>query len=308
MRIVFDFADSSQAKQVPRHGWAKNSQGVKLLWVPVLRLVHQTHEILKAKGMSTEFSRKQGLEIRAFDQMVRHFALNLRELAKCIRLGSEPYFGHGSDEQISESHTASSLLPLHVDLAFVYARRLADHFVRATRFVLFKKHGSVPHEYKNLRSVIHDQKKLQQLQPLCDVELLREAFERHSDWLDKLRKSKDENGESQKGIRDLMEHHPVVVKVHHTKAGGPWEIIANLGESNTSPFFRLDLIRTLKEVVTDMADLWTMVCASVGLTVVSLPEGLIQWVAPYGDALSLGSRGTDDDLTFFWPESLAKSE
>ena len=49
MRIALDFADPAQAARVPRHGWAKNSQGVKLLWLPVLRLVHEAHEIRKAQ-------------------------------------------------------------------------------------------------------------------------------------------------------------------------------------------------------------------------------------------------------------------
>jgi len=299
MRIALDFADPSRAGRVPRHGWAKNSQGVKLLWLPVLRLVHEAHAIRKANGRPEELSRGQWSEIRAFDQTTRHFALTLRELAKCIRLGSDPYFDQRDDEEWTISHEAGSLIPLHVELAVVYARKLADHFARASRYVLFKRLGSAPREYKTLRSVISDQAKLQRLEPLCDANVLREAFERHSGWFDKLGDSMDENGEVQKGIRDILEHHPVAVTVHHSQVGdGPWEVIANLGEPGSNASFRPKLIPTLKEIVADMAALWTAVCDSAGL-----PVARRLWVAPYGDAVLL--TGNDDDSTAFWPESTA---
>ena len=284
---------------MPRHGWAKNSQGVKLLWLPVLRLVHEAHNIRKANGLPEELSLGQWSEIRAFDQTVRHFALTLRELAKCIRLGSDPCFDQGDGERWNTSKEASSLVPLYVDLAFVNVRRLADHFSRASRYVLFKHPGSTTSKYKNLRPVIADQAKLERLGPICDVDVLREAFERHSGWLEKLRRSTDENRKSRKGIRDIMEHDPSAVTVHHSQVGdGPWEVIANLGEPGINASFRPDLISTLKVIVTDMASLWTMVCDSAGL-----PAAGQLWVAPYGDAVLL--TGNDDDSTAFWPESQA---
>ena len=166
MRIAIDFADPSRSGRVPRHGWAKNSQGVKLLWLPILRLVHEAHDIRKANGPPEELSQGQWSESRAFAQTTARFALTLRELAKGIRLGSDPCFDQRDDEKWTISLEASSLIPLYVDLAFVYARRLADHFARASRYVLFKHPGSAPREYKNLRRVIADQARLQRLEPL----------------------------------------------------------------------------------------------------------------------------------------------
>src|SRR6266700_3820775 len=103
MHLAIDFAESSRIGRVPQHGWAKNSQGVKLLWLPVLRLVHEAYNIRKANGLREELSQGQWSEIRAFDQTVRHFALTLRELAKCIRLGSDTYFDQGDDERRNTS-------------------------------------------------------------------------------------------------------------------------------------------------------------------------------------------------------------
>ena len=195
---------------------------------------------------------------------------------------------------------ASSLIPLYLDLALVYARRLADHFARASRYVLFKHPDSAPREYKSLRRVIAEPIKLQRLEPIYDAMFLRDAFERHSGWLDKLQDSTDENRELQKGIRDIMEHHPVAVNVHHSQVGdGPWEVIASLGEPGINASFRPDLIPIVSEIVAGMTALWTSVCAAARLA----PAKRL-WVAPYGDAVLL--TGNDDDSTAFWPESTAE--
>jgi len=301
MRIALDFAEPSREGRLPGHGWARNSQGNKLLWLPVLRLVHQAGTIRRAAGLQADLSRGQFGEIRAFDQTVRHFAIALRELGKCIRLGSDPGFDEDpvDTERWNTGLEASTLLPLYVDLAFVYARRLADHFAKAIRYILFTHCESAPREYKALRPLIANRAKLELLKPLCSVDLLRLAFERHSAWFDKLRRSTDQNGEVRKGIRDIMEHHPSAVTVQHAKAeDGPWEINANLGEPGTNASFRSELIPTLKMIVTDLAGLWTMVCGSAGLRVATR-----SWIAPYGDVLLL--TGNDDDSTAFWPESEA---
>ena len=263
-------------------------------------MVHQAPKLRKAKGASATLSPGQWAEIRAFDRTVQYFALTLRELAKCIRLGSDPYVDEElvDDERWNTSREAISLLPLYVDLAFVYARRLADQFAKASRPILFTHSESAPREYKTLRSVISDDAKLQLLKPLCDAAALREAFECHSGWLDHLRDCTDEQGELRKGIRDLMEHHPVAVTVQHSQVeGGRWEINANLGEPWIRSF-RSQLIPTLGLIVRDMANLWTMVCEAA-----SLPAVERQWIAPYGDVLLL--TGDDHDATAFWPESQA---
>ncbi len=261
--------------------------------------MNEAHSIRKANGLPEQLSGGQWSEIRAFEAAVRNFALTLRELAKSIRLGSDPCFDSGDDERRNTSHEASSLIPLYIDLAFVYVRRMADHFARASRHVLFKHAGSTPREYKSFRLVIADEAKLQRLEPICDAKVLREAVERHSGWLDKLRDSTDENGELRKGIRDILEHHPIAINVQHLQVDdGPWEVNANLGYPGIDASFRPDLIPALKVIVADMAGLWTMICDSAGL-----PAAEKLWVAPYGDAVLL--TGDEDDSTAFWPESRA---
>lgn len=299
MKIAFDFADPDQATKFPSHGWARNSQGTKLLWLPVLRLVHQAPIIRKANGVSDNLSPSQWSEIRAFVETIRCLVLILRELHKCVRIGSDPEFDEQDQEKWNASQEAILLIPLFVDQAFVYTRRIADHFAKASRHVLFKKSGSAPWEYKNLRSVVADRAKLQRLSPICDLDCLQRAFENHSGWLDKLRKSQsssNESGGTQKGIRDIIEHGSTNVTVSHHKLGDdPWEVIASLEELGAYSTFRTDLLPTLKDIIAGLSCLWTEVCIAT-----NLPKAECQWVAPYGDAVLL--TGNDEDFTGFWPE------
>jgi hypothetical protein len=227
-----------------------------------------------------------------------HFALSLRELHKCIRIGVTHV--DLSDKNIEgkiESYEATSLAPLFVDLSFIYVRRVADLFAMASRYVLFKKAGSAPPKYKDLRLYIASDKLLSRLEPICNIELLQRAFACHSGWLDRLRNSKDDSGKVQKGIRDIMEHYATTVSVSHSKAGDePWEMVVNLGHRLEIHSYRFDLIQTLKETIKDIASLWTEVCAAAELQKIEMPQ-----VAPYGDVLMLFA-GNDDDIVGFWPE------
>ncbi len=296
MRIALDFADPDQATKFPSHGWARNSQGTKLLWLPVLRLVHKAPIIRKANGVSDNLSPGQWSEIMAFAEAIRRLVLVLRELHKCVRIGSDPGFDEQDQEKWNAICEASLLIPLFVDQAFVYARRIADHFARASRYVLFKNPGSAPREYKKLRLVVADQAKLQRLSPICDLDCLQAAFANHSGWLDKLRDSIDESGRTQKGIRDIMEHRPTNVTVSHHRVGDdPWEVIASLEAPDVNFSFRTDLLPTLKDIIVGLSCLWTEVCIAT-----NLPKADPPWFAPYGDAVLL--TGNDDDFTGFWPE------
>ena len=298
MIIAKDIANPDQAARYLNHGWAINSQGVKLLWLPILRLVEQAQTIRSIHGITNHLSSEQLLEIRAFNATMHHLALTLRELHKCIRIGTAHVgLDDPDNEGKIESYEASSLAPLFIDLSFIYLRRIADQFAMATRYVLFKKAGSAPTKYKKLRSLIASDESLARLDPICNADLLQKAFASYSGWLDKLRDSNDDRGKVQKGIRDIMEHFGTSVSISHQKAGNdPWRIVASLGHPEIAPtIYRPDLIQTLKEIVKEIATLWMSVCDAVGLEKAKEP-----WVAPYGDVLIL--TGNDDDIVGFWPE------
>jgi hypothetical protein len=295
MNIALDVADPAQAARMPAHGRAKNSQGVTLLWLPIRRLLHEAPSIRKARGFTETLSLAQLSEIRAFDATLDHLVLALRNLHNCVRIGADPRFGEQDQEKWYASHEASSLIPLFFDLTVVYIRRLADFVAMASRYVLFKTIESAPRDYKKLRKRVANRGNLQHLNPMCDNELLQEAYAKHSGWFNKLRNTTDENGEMRNGIRDIMEHHPAPVTVTHAKAGdGPWQVMVNLGEGINASFCP-DLIPTLREILADLANLWTGVCVATGLRQAERP-----WIAPIGDAVLL--RPMDEDSTGFWPE------
>lgn len=294
MSTPFDFADPAQAARLPRHGWAKNSQGVKLLWLPIIRLVNEAPNIRRKKGVTKELSPKQWSEIAAFVKATQHLAIALRELHKYVRIGTEPAYLKGSQKDFHDNIEASLLIPVFVDLVFVYLRRLADRFASSSRHVVFKHSGSAPNQYKKLKPLFDDKNKLQRLEPLCDIVRLQEAFAQHSGWFNELRNSTDDAGELQKGIRDIMEHHPVFVTVQNIKVGeGPWEGDAFL-QNGTQVICR-DLIRTLKDIIDDITCLWTEFCIAASYKKSDPP-----WIVPYGDVVML--MGNDDDATGFWPE------
>lgn len=109
MKIALDFADSSREDAIPQHGWAKNSQGVKLLWLPVIRLMHEAYNIRKAKGLTEVLTQGQFAELGAFAQVVDQLTLTLRELAKCIRIGSDPGIDQSNQDQTNTGDEAASL-------------------------------------------------------------------------------------------------------------------------------------------------------------------------------------------------------
>jgi hypothetical protein len=243
-----------------------------------------------------ELSWGQWEDIRTFDATTRYFALSLRELHKYIRIGSDPLFDEQDVKKLNAGNEAISLIPLFIDQAFIYIRRLADQFLRASRYVLFKNTKSVALKYDRFEKFVVNQKNLEMLAPICDVGRLKTMFSTHSGWFDKVHDLADENGEVQKGVRDIMEHYSAYVTVQQSKVNEePWEVIGNLGVPYLKATFRYDLTSTLKEIVGGLTGLWTEVCAVARLQQV---ERL--WIAPYGDAVLL--TGNDDDSTGFWPE------
>lgn len=250
-------------------------------------------------GISAPLPPVAWVEIRAFTTSVERLAVNLRELACRVREteGHEPMT---NDVVLFNQHqNAIDLIPLHLELAFSQARRLGDQFTRAVRHVLFEHVNSAPREYKKLRKLLERGAGADALGPLVDIALLRHALCQHSGWMDSLREHTLPDGRVEKGIRDIIEHHPAVISVHHGKTDDePWQIHALLGAPIQGAHFRTDLLPLLRDITCGMADLWTAICR-----LTELPRAAEPWIVPTGDALPL--RGRDDDSTAFWPKSVA---
>ena len=290
--LVTDFGDVALVERYPRHGWSRNSQGAKLLWLPVVRAISG---IAYPGAESHPFSRNltlgQVFEIRAFDVTLSKLALTLRELSGAFERCAEPPMYTSSTAAFNERMEAISVIPLFVDLAFIYLKRLADDFARASRFVLFRDIDSAPREFKILRKWVDDDR-LEGL--LVDSENIRNAFADHSGWFDLLNE-RSPTGKAKRGIRSRLEHHAVSVSVQHSKSGDdPWQLDLSLGQPMQKDYVS-DLGPMLKQIVEEMCEFWTTICEAI-----QIDSGYKMWVCPYGDCLG-GVVGNSDQIAAFWP-------
>jgi hypothetical protein len=81
-RLAIDIREPAQASKFPKHGWASNSQGYRLLWLPVLTLV-------RADGAGPGVT-----EASALQSMVENLCITLRELHGCQRRVREKREAH----------------------------------------------------------------------------------------------------------------------------------------------------------------------------------------------------------------------
>jgi|GEM_PF-3640500 len=289
-QIIPDFSLPEQAAKYPRHGWAVNSQDVRLLWLPMANMLAfwNPHLIRQAKGI--ESSSSHLVPSQPFRQTLLKLVVALRELHQLCRETSlvetlSP--ANVTAEQRHVLHHGAEMAPLFVDLSFVYLRVLADRFVDATRPLLFQHFTSAPREYKKMREFLRDKSRVAGADPIVDVNLLAQAFDSHSSWFDVLRQP----GGGGKGIRDAMEHRPVITNVGHRQVEGERpELVIHLHGFANDVTFKQELTSTLRECLRDMCQLWT----DVSLLINSRPT--------YDRRDWFPVVGLDDDIVGFWPE------
>jgi hypothetical protein len=284
-RLLFDFDSVEKASKYPRHGWARNSQGVKLLWFPVLSLVRSTNTVRQGKGDLALPPDKARAWLPFYDG-IRNLMIVLREISLLVRVPVS--FRPDDPEGRERAWRAAELVPVHVDSAYLQLRRLADRLVVAVRPVLFAKSGEVSPEFRKLRNVIQDDCSMDRLKPICDTKLLRDAFDKHSSWFDIL--SHEEGGH--KGIRDALEHTGVRMSSHLQQVGDePTKFLLSLGPSpDVDNRWRDNLLSTLSHVIDGLCNLCSDIHSSVG----------VGTAYDQGDYVFL--PGEDGDITKFWPE------
>jgi hypothetical protein len=291
MRIEFNISPTSKVNLFPKHGWAKNEQGVKLLWLPIVRLVHNAEQIRSNQNLTTRLSTAHWQEIRTFHQKMSRLTLILREMHKLKNLAA--YELGDMHVDIHEKIEAGIMLPLYVELCYVYFRRIGDELIRATRYVLFRNFESAPRELKNLQKLVCDTSRLRALVPICDEEQLINAVQNHTSWFSELRETTTVKGVMRKGTRDLLEHHSVLLG-HQTSRVGDEPMASEMYLHQANGQSR-ELLSTVKAIVDDFCAFCTAIQSAVdwGSTYKA-------WVIPYGDCLTI--TGSDDDITGFWPE------
>jgi len=249
-----------------------------------------------------EYSHAQCNEMWAFENVMQKLSYCLREASSGARMSAmrvQAMFPHVSEidgnkdasADLDFAIDASFLLPLYIDLAYVYLRCAADLWLASTKHLIFRRTGTMP---KSFRDFVKSCDALKRWQPVYDPERLGEIVRHQTGWFDRIA-SKDE-GRS-KGIRDILMHNTVETAVSYAWAPGV-KPQAYVGFGRTGPDHsgtRLELIGILKESVAGFCSF----CSAIS-SLLKWDVAYKKWIAPYGDCLPC--FGADDDVVEFWPQ------
>ena len=272
----------------PKHGWAENSQQVKLVRLPLLELIRSARKIRGTKGASTDFNPNYGV---AFDDRMRQLTRCLSHLARIRRQivsledpGS--HFAYGDLVDIA----------LFSDLAVIQLRRAADDLAMAIRPLVFRETKNWPggaSAFKALRTFFGQEKNLVGQEYLVDEPSdLASVFCAES-WYDDLRKDKDK---AVTDVRTILEHRTSRVITGVQRSGdGPWRVTAQLySPAADAKFF--DLISEIRSMVDRMCDFMTQL-AQILTDDRTYSSG--DWIIFIGD---------DDDAAEFWPPIISNPD
>lgn len=282
-------------KHFPSHGWITGCTGVRHLRLPVLRLYQSGHPTFKhfvennLGGM--------WLQCRSPYPTLRQLAIGLRDLHAEIRellpivqnewLSREP--SRERDIALTRQHEGYERIEILLIAAFVLLRRLANELIDASRPFLFKDWQSAPRSLAVAVSQARDGK-LAKAKPICDLDILTDALQNHTSWLDQLRKDK--------GIRDILIHKEHILQVGASgskqidEVDFNWRINACLVQGRPGALHRIDLFPALIDCIAGACRFMDKLYRSVSPT-----DGYQN-----GDALSL--TGSDNDIVGFWPPVL----
>jgi hypothetical protein len=281
--MAFDIGNSAPSSIYPRHGWAENSDGIRLLWLPIMRLFRNVADVRKAKGLPGVLTGGDVHAVAAFYPCLCNLAVGLREIAQLTR--EDDAIILDSDAKLVKRYRTDELVKLHLDGVFVQLRRLADRFASASRVLLFSKHRSASTQFKKLRNAALDANEMAKLGPVVDVSVLAKAFRDHTQWFDELR-----NEGATEGIRDQMEHRSVEVLVSGQRINeGPVVRTAYLTRPTGGIDADRELFKLLREILADLCEFLTGVHAAVGFG------------ETYGRDDNFLVFGADADIVEWWP-------
>jgi hypothetical protein len=263
-----------------------------LLWLPLRRVLQNTNEIRRAWDLPP-VTAGQFASVRRFGDTCEKLVRTLQKLAEAKRA----CFGQwesADDELRRRGLEAGKELPLWVDLSYVYVRRIVDDFARAAKYVLFRKWGSAPEKFEALRSHLEDPRKLEKLEPVCEIGTITDALASAADLATLITDSTDLEGRTtRKAIRNRLEHHAVVPQVQGSRmTGGPFTTHVYLMGAN--PGDVTDLTAMLPQAISDLSRIFTVACRTLAFS-----SDYVPWICPSGDCAF--NTGNSVDLTEFWP-------
>jgi hypothetical protein len=282
--LKLDIADPEQARRFPRHGWSRNSQGVRLLWLPVLRLLRNIEVIRKERGAKPA-SPSNLADALSVEESLRYFALVLRELRYLDRT-TPKYSLEDPRAHPQQMDRLISLTPVYVDMALTYLRRLSFLLAAAMRMLIVNDYDNVSwRNFSQFREDVLEPNKLEGLQPICDLEVLRAAFRQHTGWFDLVTSGVKQG---KKGVRASLEHRPTRLLVSQSEVEGSWSVHVSL-HSTHRDVPEGDLLPLLAPNISDFCENLAGITQAVG------------WGNQYDALEVLAITGEDEDRTYYWP-------
>lgn len=291
------FRDEKQREQFPRHGWAVDSDNIRLIRLPIMRLVANPNKIRCELGLSNITNILPEDTISLFNTL-DNLSVILRELGLTIRNITSLDLMYGDNDSKNKQYYLTNLLKVYIDTGIMYLRRLADDFCRSIRFILFKHFKSSSEKFKDLIDKINnDENTLVKAGLLCDIDQLKKVLNENTNWFRDIR-GMNRGGQGKKGYRDVLEHRPSGIDIHYQKTGnGPWEIKALLRYMEESNLLSIDLLDFLKKSISELCDFWTELYKIMPYKYDSYK---------FGQNLREGDLfyiiGDDHDITYLWPE------
>jgi hypothetical protein len=245
----------------------------------------QPSVFLRQKGFSAEEVSIRARQQVSFYFTLRNLALSLRELHCLTRLACDhfPEVGSMRDTDLDAITEANDMVPLFMDMAFVYLRRLGDRIAGEIRPILFLHWNSVPTKLANW-----DSDKLQRNVPLCDFDILCETLQQRMEWFAALREFR----EGFKGLRDTLEHRRIrfITGTQRVNFERPTYTV-NITSLERDVDVNTELVSRLRKCVSGLCSFMTGLHRSV--------TGEGEYCR--GDEIRL-LTGNDDDAVGYWPE------
>lgn len=266
-----------------RHGWCTSSEGIPMLWLPLLQWLAKGHY-----GYTPS--------IALLGQWER-LAFTLRDISHCRRVLIQNCKDEGGD--CNKLHQAYLQLPRDTEVAFNLCKRIVQATIEALHARgTFLNNGSLSPETGKFLKNIEDVKMAEGI----NVHGFIGSWKGLDDWYWDLADPHGVKADSQKGIRDLLEHRNVILQVNTGASGDQWycDLVVYNSKQQT---LKSGVMECLQKTVHGLCRLYDGMRDSIDVTDWNSDNQIIEdghWILPSGYRLHI--TGEYCDYINFWPE------
>jgi hypothetical protein len=266
-----------------RHGWCTSSEGIPMLWMPFLQWLAKGHH-----GYTPS---------RALLDQWERLAFTLRDISHCRRVLIQTCMDKVGN--CNKSHEASLQLPRDTEVAFHLCKRIVAATIEAlgARGAFINNHSLSTQTRKFLKN-IGDVRMAEGI----NVHGFIGAWKGLDDWYWDLADPDGVKDDSQKGIRDLLEHRNVVLQVNLGASDDQWYCDLVVFNSKQQ-ILKSGVMECLQNAVHGLCRLYDGMRDSIDVTAWNSDNEICEnghWILPFGYRLHV--TGEFYDYIHFWPE------